>query len=204
MKFREIQIDTPLTNELRHSIELFQYRAHELIDNYEDIKKKGFNIDGSRSFSLKNGKITGAGMNVCRHRLKGLLVDFRFFVGNDEPTYFFKFHKAIGKLSDDVGYRATLKSLKVGWKEKGIFKGWSDISALDMIKIYFNSKAFHGEHIRESDFLHLNQTYDIKTLEFVLAMHISDRIQCIKHLRWVLEKVNENAYLQVPEYRYEN
>ncbi|MEZ8107410.1 hypothetical protein [Vibrio cortegadensis] len=203
MKFRQIQIDTPISREIENSLELFQYRALELIENYEDIKNQGFDISGSRSFSFQNGQISGAGMKVCRHRLKGLFVDFRFFVGNDEPTNFFKIHKTIGLLSSDVGYRKTLKDLKSGWQEKGMFKGWSDISPLQMIQIYFNAQAFHGEHKGEADFLNLVQTYDKQALEFVLAMHISDRIQCIRHLRWILEKVNKNQYLQVPEYRYE-
>ncbi|MCT4348161.1 hypothetical protein AB4395_11845 [Vibrio splendidus] len=203
MKFRKIQISTPISREMEDSLELFQYRAQELIENYENIKKQGFDIGGSQSFSFQNGQISGVGMSVCRHRLKGLFVDFRFFVGNDEPTYFFKIHKAIGLLSTDVGYRRTLKDLKSGWQEKGMLKGWSDISPLEMIQIYFNAQAFHGEHKGEVAFLKLVQAYDNKTLEFVLAMHISDRIQCIRHLRWVLEKVNKNGYLQVPEYRYE-
>ncbi|MEZ8757444.1 hypothetical protein AB4116_18010 [Vibrio splendidus] len=203
MKYRNVDISVSLTDEMKASIDLFQYRASELIDNFEDIKNKGLDVDGLLNFSFEGGKISGAGMNVCRHRLKGLFVDFRFFVGNDEPTNFLRFHGSIGRLSDDQGFRSTLRELKVGWKEKGMFDGWCDIPALEMIKIYFNAQAFHGEHIKEKDFLNLIQSYDMKTLEFVLAMHISDRVQSIRHLRWVLERVNDKGYLQIPEYRYE-
>ncbi|QQX78365.1 hypothetical protein JK628_12205 [Shewanella sp. KX20019] len=202
MKSRNVDISAPLTNEVKKSIELFQYRSKELIDNYEDIKIKGLNVCGSHTFSFEGGKISGSGINFCRHRLKGLFVDFRFFVGNDEPTNFLRFHGLIGRLSDDQGFRSTLKELKSGWKEKGMFDGWCDIPALEMIKIYFNAQAFHGEHIREKDFLHLVQSFDMKTLEFVLVMHISDRIQLVKNLRWMLEQANAQGYLQIPEYHY--
>ncbi|MEZ8827026.1 hypothetical protein AB6E04_22010 [Vibrio amylolyticus] len=202
MEFKQVPLTTPLTADTKDSIELFLYRAVELIENYNDLKKKGVSFEGVSNYSFEGGMISGPSLNVCRHRLKGLFVDFRFFFGNDEPTNFLNFTGVLGRLSEDIGFRSVLKESKLSWKAKGMLDGWSQISALEMIRIYFNSQAFHGRHVNESEYLKLIKSFDQKTLEYVLAFYISDRIQCIKNISWVLEKVCNDNVLQVPSYKY--
>ena len=130
--------------------------------------------------------------------MKGLFVDFRFFFGTNEPTNSLNFTGVLGKLSDDLDYRSILKESKLSWKEKGFLDGWSKISALEMIKICFNSQAFHGRHINESEYLKLIKSFDQKTLEYVLVSYISDRIQCIKNIIWILQKTCKDSVLRAP------
>jgi hypothetical protein len=202
MEFRQVPLASPLTAKMKDSIELFLYRSAELIENYNDIKSKGVGFGGLSNYSFEDGVISGPSLNVFRHRLKGLFVDFRFFFGNDEPTNFLNFTGVLGKLSDDSGFRSVLKDSKESWKEKGFLDGWSKIPPLEMIRIYFNSQAFHGRHINESDYLKLIKSFDQSTLEYMLTLYISDRIQCIKNISWVLEKVCKDSVLQVPEHQY--
>jgi hypothetical protein len=140
-------------------------------------------------------------MNTCRHRLKGLFVDFRFFFGAREPTNFLKFIKILGRLSDDAGFRNVLYESKESWNEKGFLDGWSKIPPLEMISVYFNSQAFHGRHINETDYLKLVKSFDQNTLEYILVSYISDRIQCITNISWVLQKACTDNLLQIPAYK---
>lgn len=202
MEFKQVPLTSPLSTDMKDSVELFLYRAAELIENYDDLKKKGVGFGGSSNYSFEDGVISGPSLNVCRHRLKGLFVDFRFFFGNDEPTNFLSFTGVLGKLTDDVGFRSVLKESKQSWKEKGFLDGWSKIPALEMIRIYFNSQAFHGRHINEGEYLKLIKSFDQKTLEYMLVFYISDRIQCIKNISWVLQKIIKDNVLQIPAYKY--
>ncbi|MEG3768832.1 hypothetical protein [Alteromonas sp. 14N.309.X.WAT.G.H12] len=197
--FIKIPINSSIDPESVSDFQLYIVRANELLDNYQDIKKLGFDFGGGHMLLRdSNGLVTGAEVKVDKHRLKGLFLDFRFFIGNDEPTNFLRFSGAIGKYSDADSFRKYLKSLKCTWKNEGILKGWVGVNACELITTYFNSKAFHGRLDAEEKYKVLIEAMDSKTLDWLLCYYIDDRILCIKNLLRVISNF-EKGYFEIPE-----
>lgn len=84
--FIKIPINLSIDPESVSDFQLYIVRAKELLDNYEDIKKLGFDFGGGHMLLRdSNGLVTGAEVKVDKHRLKGLFLDFRFLLEMTSP-----------------------------------------------------------------------------------------------------------------------
>ncbi len=197
--FIKVSIDPNILHQVEKELGLYIVRAKELIDNFEDIQNDGFSFHGGHNFYRNEGGfVTGGNLNINPHRLKGLFLDFRFFIANDEPTCFRKFTGMLGKLSEDPFFRQYLKSEKKIWKDEGILKGWVNVDACDLIVTYFNSKAFHGLLEGEEKYKTLLERMDRETLNWLLCYYIDVRVRCVSRISRMIESY-EQGYFKVPE-----
>lgn len=193
--FIKISIQPNILDQVKVEIGLYISRAKELIDNFEDIQNAGLSFHGGHSFYKdENGFVTGGDININRHRLKGLFLDFRFFIANDESTNFLKFTGMLGRLSEEPLFRKYLKSEKKIWKDEGIMKGWVNVNACDLIVTYFNSKAFHGQLEGEEKYKTLIERMDSKTLNWLLCYYIDDRVRCISRISSMIESYKQGYF----------
>jgi len=189
----------PIPEEDFSKIKLFNERSKILWSHWESLNIK---FPSSQSVSRDDsGKVSGDSVNVGEHEYKGLLLDFRLFTSNDEPTYFYVITGVVGRYFRDPRVGLILNDLKTNWKKAGLLNDFCGYSADEVINILFNSKYFHVKD-DEKHKLHEEMKGKVsdKLITDILLNTVCDRIRDIRHLSWFIEEITlSNQKIKLPK-----
>jgi hypothetical protein len=180
-------------------IKLFNERSKTLMSHWESLDIK---FPSSQAVSRDDrGKVSGDSVNVGEHVYKGLLLDFRLFTSNDEPTYFYMITNIVGRYFRDSRVVLILKDLKTNWKDAGLLNDFGGYSADEVIDILFNSKYFHLKEEKKNK-LHEEMKAKVsdKLITDMLLNTVYDRMRVISHLSWFTKDLTvSNQEVKLPK-----
>jgi hypothetical protein len=180
-------------------IKLFNERSKNLWGHWESLDIK---FPSSQSVGRDDsGKVSGDSVNVGEHMYKGLLVDFRLFTANDEPTFFYMITGVVGRHFRNPKVKLILKDLKTKWKEAGILNSFCGYSADQVIDILFNAKFFHlKEEEKNKRYEEMKGKISDKLITDMLLNTVYDRIRVIRNLSWITEELTvSNQIIKLPK-----
>jgi len=181
------------------NIKLFNERSKILWSHWESLDIKFPSSQAVRRDD--SGKVSGDSVNVGDHVYKGLLLDFRLFTSNDEPTNFNMIAKVVGRYFRDSRVGLILNDLRTNWKEAGLLNDFCGYSADEVINILFNSKYFHVKDEKKHK-LHEEMKGKVsdELITDMLLNTVYDRIRVIRHLSWFTEELTiSNQEIKLPE-----
>jgi hypothetical protein len=180
--------NAPTEQELVH-LQLFRRRSKELDKNWDDL-------NGGQSFISISFSKTDKGLTAdrklpfSRFRFKGLLVDFRLFSQQKEPTHVFKIANFVKKLSLNEDVTNFVDKSRENWKEARGIAGWHNpFSADDVIDVMFNQEVFHsrssGGDALTLELMH--QQLENDTIWWETYLICRHRTQVIRNLNWIID-----------------
>jgi len=180
-------------------IKLFNERNKILVSHWESLDIK---FPSSQAVSRDDrGKVSGDSVNVGEHVYKGLLLDFRLFTSNDEPTYFYVITNIVGRYFRDSRVVSILNDLKTKWQEAGLLNDFCGYSADEVIDILFNSKYFHLKEEKKNK-LHEEMKAKVsdKLITDILLNSVYDRMRVINHLSLFTKNLTaSNQEIELPK-----
>jgi hypothetical protein len=181
------------------NIKLFNERSKILWSHWESLDIKFPSIQAvSRDAS---GKVSGDSVSVGEHMYKGLLLDFRLFTSNDEPTNFTLIANVVGRYFRDYRVGLILNDLRINWKKAGLLNDFCGYSADEVINILFNSKYFHVKDEKKHK-LHeeMKKKVSDELITDMLLNTVYDRMRVISHLSWFTEELTaSNQEIKLPK-----
>jgi len=149
MKWRRVELASQPQPKEWSSIEYFQLRAREFLQNVEDLrlpKMWSLSIDtGATKAKIVSNLFPG------RHRAKSLYLDFRHFTANDEPS---RFPRVVNSLRKNLKKGEPIDDFLVDVKDEfteqsnyGMEVNGQDLSMSKLIEIWFNTEYFHAGRI---------------------------------------------------------
>lgn len=128
------------------SVEYFQIRAREFLQNIEDLK-----LPQILSLDIDNHPKKSAVFTSCypgRHRAKSVYLDFRHFVAVKEPSFFTRTISSVRKnLSQNEPVNLFLRDLKHQFHQEtkiSIIKDSKLASVDKLLNVWFNTQYFHA------------------------------------------------------------
>lgn len=145
-----IQLTTLPTDTEIDQLKLFKSRFQELWLNWEDLKRDGVSLSGNFELGA-DGRLHGGDIGVSRFRVKGFLVDFRYFTLQKEPTHAPKVANLIKKLCRDDQLHLVVNEDKKRWNGAKTLCGWHNFfSPTDVLNALFNEVVFHSSQTNPS------------------------------------------------------
>lgn len=174
-------------------LKCFNDRFKELFANFDDLRNSGFNLNGGFELA-RNGVVeSNCNLGVSRFRIKGFLVDYRHFHGQEEPAQFLAILKLIQRRCRDDRLLRRLKDIRKDWDAAGTLSGWHNDFTLDeVVDAVFKEDVFHstpkGKKIRVR--LHDVETkLSASAMWYELAYMTYSRMQKIRNVNWIIAPV---------------
>jgi O6-methylguanine-DNA--protein-cysteine methyltransferase len=180
------------------NIKIFNEKSKVLWSHWESLDIK---FPRSQSVSRDDsGKVSGDSVNIGEHIYKGLLLDFRIFTADKEPTYFNRIANVVGRYFRDDRVGLILNDLKNNWKEAGLLNNFCGYSADEVINILFNSKYFHVDEEKHKLHEEMKGKVSDELITDMLLNTVYDRIRVIRHLSWFTEELTiSNQKIKLPK-----
>jgi len=194
-------LDTPhdITEENTAQLTLFKTRATELWDCWQE---SGLTPLNSQAVSTEpNGRITGDSMQINRHAVKAVFLDYRVFESQDEDTHFFKIINIVKRYWRDAPIAMNIfEQIKTQWQNAGFMSGFSQLATDELIRLVFNTRYFHsGDSQQRQDLDELLIRMDENLMMDFLVNAVYDRIRVIKMLNTFLDVFSaNNRRIQLP------
>ena len=136
-----------------HRLRAFRSRFQELWANFEELRKSGINLSGGAEFESSGIVRSDVDLGVSRFRIKGFLVDYRHFHGQEEPSNFLSVLKIVQRCCRDQRVVDLLAKNRNDWNSAGALSGWHNDFTLDeIVDAVFKEAVFHtvphGKQIR--------------------------------------------------------
>lgn len=177
---------------------LFKERAEEFFQNYQDVVK------GSKYLQVRFGhepdrQVTASGFSINRHRLKGLLVDYRALQAYRERIRFLNTADRIKKYFDIEHVIQTVDRNISIWSDLDYLSGWKGYDFDDLVSIVFNSQLFHTDPSKQADLLAVREAFTSNALSALLFFGVQRRATAIRNLLYILAPFNRNSHqIRVP------
>ncbi|MFT5297848.1 MAG: hypothetical protein ACI9YH_003887 [Colwellia sp.] len=194
-------LDTPhdITEENTAQLTLFKTRASELWDCWQE---SGLTPLNSQAVSRdSNGRITGDAMQIDRHAVKAVFLDYRVFESQDEGTHFFKIINILKRYwRENPIAMNVFEQIKTQWQNAGFMNGFSQLATNELIRLVFNTRYFHsGDAQQRQDLDELLIRMDENLMMDFLVNAVYDRVRVIKMLNTFLEVFSaDNRRIQLP------
>jgi len=115
-----------VSGQVLEQIDFFRKRVAEIQHNWDELENNGFSVSAWVGVG-SDGKLNISSNPVSIHRLKGLYIDYRFLWGNDEPSYFNKIQKLVGKhCNNSEPVKRCLQANKKQWDKAIVGKSGMD------------------------------------------------------------------------------
>lgn len=164
---------------------LFKERAEELLSNYRDSVADRSTLQ----ISIKNEPdrplaATGLGMN--RHRIKGLLMDYRPMQAPQEDIAFKKICDLVSTLFAQSEVSNMLDRITSIWDDTEHLSGWKNYEFGELISILFNAQLFHSDLRKQAKLREVLRAFDAESLSTLLFLGVQQRCAAIRNLCYCL------------------
>ena len=182
-----------MPSEDMQSMQSFSAKFHELEANFQEMVGDLGYLQAS--LRVVKGKIYANPTPVSRHRIKGLLVDYRLFHHPDpKKTELLKISGIISRLCAHSFVLDELNRQSDAWKTPQIpMTGWhNEFSVSDVIETAFNTKIFHSDDLpRFSDKNKdaLLSSFDQNALYWGLMLIVMARLNCLGAVNWMIAPI---------------
>lgn len=205
--FTLLPASSPLDGKEIEKIECFHARFKELWANFEDLRISGLNLSG-QSRICDHGRVdSDVNLGVSLFRIKGFLVDYRHFHGQEEPAYFFSIIKILRRRWRHPDLNIRLDRAYAEWAKAGVLSGWNSALTLDdIVDAVFKEEIFHtnpkGKNARVS--LHdVSKEMTQSAVWYEITFMTYSRMLVIRNINWLIKPIisGGNA-LRIPELRH--
>jgi len=187
---------TPSVDEWR-CIREFKRRARELAEN--SLLRDGYDL--SATMSLKAGESPSFTVKSIPHEepLRALLLTFRMFWANDEPSNFLRVSNILGRHVAQSDARKVIDGLKDRWNQAlfgGVmFMSFNDenLTANAVFDLWLNAHYFHSDAEKQQQ---LDRLAEMLSPDFVKFLLVNAVTECCRAIR-VLDRALQN--LSIPE-----
>jgi hypothetical protein len=177
------------------SLELFKQRSSILFENWSSLTSH----ESQFQLLLKkdvNGNIVSEGLEYDVHRVKGLYLDYRVFVANDELTNFHRVTNTIKRGFQYTECNETIDRLRLWWKKADAFKGWYGFEFDELSQVMFNAKLFHSAIDLQDKLKFVNSKMSDNTMHAILLHGVQMRIETLKVVNGLVRHTDkDNKYL---------
>ena len=145
-EYLSIPLTKRFTDQEIKRLRSFRARFQELWSNFDDLKSSGLNFDGHHIYDINNIIKTSVDLGVSRFRIKGVLVDYRHFYGQGEPSNFQSILNIIKRCCQDHRLIEVIDRNKNEWGNAGTIAGWHNDFTLDeIVDAVFKEDVFHTD-----------------------------------------------------------
>jgi len=181
---------SPLNSTELWSIEVFKLRTRNLIENWKSFR------DGKTSFQFglqkdPDGKVRSTGDVHDFHRVKGLYLDYRVFVANDEPSNFLRVTNIIKKRFRSIEVVELVDRIRSMWKSADGMGAWHGLDFDQISNVLFNASMFHTAQDLQTEYAELLANLDDSAIQGILLAGISFRIEVLKMLHGIVRDTTE-------------
>jgi len=175
----------------------FKRRTRELAEN--SLLKNGYDL--SANVSLKAGEPPSFTVKAMpfEEPLRALLLTFRLFWANDEPSNFLRVSNILSRHIAQDDARMVIGGLKTRWNQ-ALFSGvmfmsfnGKDLTANTVFDLWINAHYFHSELEKREQLERLEKMLSPEFVKFLLANAVTECCKVILVLDRALQK------LSVPE-----
>jgi len=192
-KHQTIALHEQLTDEEYRRLQSFCDRFQQLWANFEDLKSSGLNLSGHHVYDINNIIQTSVDLGVSRFRIKGFLVDYRHFHGQEEPANFHRNLNAITRCCRDSRLIETVNLNRKRWNDAGALSGWyNDFTLDEIVDAVFKEDIFHTDprgkqvRVRLGD---VSAGLSSEALWFEITNMACARMLIIRNINWILEPI---------------
>lgn len=174
----------------------FYRLASELVDNYFELAREIGSYQAS--FSNDDRVTSTQPLPFSRHRLKGLLVDYRqFHHHKPEESRFVKASQLALEIASEQALKNEIERNATDWQSAGSgLEGWRNpFTTFDLIEALFNTTVFHADKKpRYSDRTKkdLDQYFDDSSIWHAIFEIVRRRTICVKNLRLIISPLANN------------
>jgi hypothetical protein len=174
----------------RDRLRSFRERGATLFENYTDFMQEigEFQINSKKD---EHGYISSTGPDLNIHRLKGLFVDYRFFVANKEPTHYASVVNFVSGRVSNSSARNYLALERRHWLQVDFLGRWHGVKADDIVASYFNGKVFHDVAEYKVKLSEISKKMDNYTIIASLFHTLLDRVMAVLRLSSYLDPAIE-------------
>lgn len=190
---RSIALTEKFTEDEMHRLRSFRARFKELWANFEDLKTSGINLSGGFRLESSGMVSSDIDLGVSRFRIKGFLVDYRHFHGQDEPAHFHSVLNVITRRCRDQRLIEVVDRNRQDWNGAGALSGWHNDFTLDeTVDAVFKEDVFHtvrsGKRIR----VRLDDVaakLSTAAMWYEITYMTYSRMLVIRNINWILEPI---------------
>lgn len=176
---------------------LFKVRASEFVENYRDLS-----LDKIQQYSFENplnGPLTAKGLQVDRHRLKGLLVDYRALHATNERIKFLETINRIKRYFSQTEVRTVLESLRESWLDNNHITAMKRWDFDRFIEVVFNASHFHTSIDLQSDFKRLKADFTDEAINTIIFAGVQYRFLVARNVLYFLGPFNAQSHqIRIP------
>lgn len=190
---RPIPLTERFTEDEMGRLRSFRARFNELWANFKDLETAGLNLNGHHVFDINDRIQTTVDLGVSRFRIKGFLVDYRHFHGQDEPAHFHSVMNVITRRCRDQRLIEVLDRNREDWNDAGTLSGWhNDFTLGETVDAVFKEDVFHtvrsGKQIR----VRLDDVaakLSTAAMWYEMTYMAYSRMLIIRNINWILDPV---------------
>jgi hypothetical protein len=178
---------------------LFKERADEFFQNYQDIVKDYKYLQVSFGHE-PDRQVTASGFHINRHRIKGLLVDYRALQAYREKIKFMQTAERIKRFFDSEKVSQTIDiNIKI-WNDLEYLSGWKGYAFDDLVSILFNSQLFHTDPSKQADLREVRKAFTTDALSALLFFGVQRRAVAVRNLLYILAPFSSERHeIRIPE-----
>ena len=191
MEEKVVRFESEPTDEEWRAIRTFRHRANELATS--SLVSGGYDLRAN--FAWKAGELPQFTVHAlpAEEQFRSLLLTFRHFVGNDEPSNFLRVlnilsrHVPSGRDFFD-GLRTTWNQALVGGLMNINFSG-KELTAKHILDLWINSHYFHNDEAKKAELEKLSNAFTQDFVKFLLANSVTECCRAILQLSQALSKL---------------
>ena len=192
-----VTLTTKPSSEEWRCIREFKRRTRELVEN--SLLKDGYDLSANMSWKAGEPPSFTVKSIPPEEPLRSLLLTFRMFWANDEPSNFLRVSNILSRHIAQADARQVIDSLKTRWNQ-ALFGGvmfmsfnGKDLTANTVFDLWLNAHYFHSDSEKQEQLERLAKMLSPEWVKFLLANAVTECCKAILVLDRALQK------LSVPE-----
>ncbi len=186
------RIESEPSDDEWRAIRTFRLRARELSEN--SLLSQGYEIKAN--FAWKAGEAPKYTVNPlpAEEPFRSLLLTFRHFVANDEPSNFLRVLNIVAKHAPAA--RSFVERLRTQWNQ-ALFGGVMDLSfngealtASQIFDLWLNAHYFPNDEAKERQLERLSKALSPEFVKFLLANSVTECCKRVLELTYALSKLS--------------
>ncbi len=185
------RLETEPSDDEWRGIRTFRLRADELCKS--SLVSEGYELSANMSWKAGEPPQFTVSALPAEEPFRSLLLTFRHFVANDEPSNFLRVLNIVARHAPEA--RAFLEGLRDRWNQ-ALFGGLMNISvsgklltASHIFDLWLNSHYFHNDEAKKQELERLSNMFTSDFVKFLLANAVTECSRAVMQLSYALSKL---------------